>query len=449
MRNAMMSIVTVVALASAPAWAQIAPVPTEQFPASCVGDLDGNGVVDSADLASMLGSYGTCRRCAEDLNHDGYVDERDVKILANQWGRCAFDESVITTSSRIAADVSDDPEIYEGDVPTNDNRRSDPDQGSGRMVVEVYRQSFAPAPNEPMIDASDDDTVDLVPDRGPDGGRLEVGLYRQSFAAAPDEPMIDASDDDTDDLVPDRGPDGGRVEVGLYRQSFAAAPNEPMIDASDDDTDDLVPDRGPDSGKSLTPEFRQASDAGPTQPEINADDAFSDVEEATCEGDLDRNGQIDSTDLAILLSKYGGCRGCEEDLNGDGVVNQEDVDTMLDIWGKCREVEEELKHVSRSLAATDENEIEEDLPPQSEPEEEEPQCPGDLDGNGTIDSNDLATLLAGYGRCSDCGADLTGDGYIDRDDVDQMMASWGDCDAEAPSDSRPEGKSRLEIQTAG
>ncbi len=411
MRNAMMSIVTVVALASAPAWAQIAPVPTEQFPASCVGDLDGNGVVDSADLASMLGSYGTCRRCDEDLNHDGYVDERDVKILANQWGRCAFDESVITEFSRIAADVSDDPEIYEGDVPTNDNRRSDPDQ---------------------------------------DSGKLAVGLYRQSFAATPDEPEIDASDyDNDDDLLPDRGSDRDELVVEVYRQSFAAAPNEPMIDASDDDTDDLVPDRGPDSGKSLTPEFRQASDTAPTQPEINADDAFSDVEEATCEGDLDRNGQIDSTDLAMLLSKYGGCRGCEEDLNGDGVVNQEDVDTMLDIWGWCREVEEELKHVSRSLAATDENEIEEDLPPQSEPEEEEPQCPGDLDGNGTIDSTDLATLLAGYGRCSDCEADLTGDGYIDRDDVDQMMASWGDCDAEAPSDSSPEGKSRLEILTAG
>ena len=152
------------------------------------------------------------------------------------------------------------------------------------------------------------------------------------------------------------------------------------------------------------------------------------------------NGWVDSTDMAMLLTKYGQCRGCEEDLNGDNIVDGEDVDILLDIWGECPE--EQSKHLSRSLAAADENQIEEDLPQQNEPEEVEPQCPGDLDGNGTIDSADLAILLTHYGRCNDCEADLSGDGYVDQDDIDELMASWGECDEATPSYSSPKGKSQ-------
>ena len=296
MRNAVLSVVTSVVLISAPAWAQIGSVGTPEAADDCPGDLNGDKVVDSADLASMLGSYGICRGCTVDMNHDGYVDETDVKILALQWGSCASDEDVITRSSHLVADVSDDPEIYEGDVVTHD-------------------------------------------------------------------------------------------------------------------------------------------------------DVFSDARHATCEGDLDRNGHVDSTDLAMLLGKYGRCRGCEEDLNDDGVVDDEDLDILFDIWGECPR--QESKHVSRSLAAIDGNEIEEDLPPQHEPEEEEPQCLGDLDGNGTIDNVDLAMLLARYGRCYDCEADLTGDGSVDQDDIDEMMALWGDCAAGVFGDASSNVKSRPESLIQG
>ena len=134
-------------------------------------------------------------------------------------------------------------------------------------------------------------------------------------------------------------------------------------------------------------------------------------------------------------------------MNGDGVVDEEDVDILLDVWGKCPE--EKSKHLSRSLAATDGAEIEQDLPSQNEPEEVEPQCPGDLDGNGTIDSTDLAILLSRYGRCIDCEADLTGDGQVDQDDIDELMALWGDCPAETFSDTAPKRKSHPESLTGG
>ncbi len=298
MRNVMLSIVTAVVLTGTPVWAEIAPVTAEHVADVCRGDLNGDNVVNSADLASILGSYGICRGCDEDLNHDGYVDEIDVRILAFHWGPCASDEDVITKFVRTQADVSDDAEIYEGNVATNDG-------------------------------------------------------------------------------------------------------------------------------------------------------VFSDVERATCEGDLDRNGQIDSTDLAMLLAKYGRCRDCEEDLNGDGVVDEKDMDILFDIWGECPKKKKKSKHVARSLAATDDNEIEEDLSPKNEPEEEEPQCPGDLDGNGTIDSTDLAMLLGRYGRCKGCEADLNEDGYVDQDDIDVLMTLWGDCAAEALREASPKGKSQPESLTRG
>ncbi|MCZ6654598.1 MAG: hypothetical protein O7D91_16420, partial [Planctomycetota bacterium] len=158
MRNAMLSIVTAVVLTSAPAWAQIVTVAEDQFADVCLGDLNGDEVVNSADLASILGSYGICRDCRGDLNHDGYVDETDVKILALHWGPCASDEDVITKSVRTLADVSDDPEIYEGDVATNDQEQK---RGTGK-----YRFSTAAASDEPEIFEGDVATNDQEQKRG-------------------------------------------------------------------------------------------------------------------------------------------------------------------------------------------------------------------------------------------------------------------------------------------
>jgi len=53
----------------------------------CEGDLDGNGVVDGADLGSLLNVWGT-DDAAADLNGDGVVDGADLGILLNAWGKC-------------------------------------------------------------------------------------------------------------------------------------------------------------------------------------------------------------------------------------------------------------------------------------------------------------------------------------------------------------------------
>ena len=60
-------------------------------------------------------------------------------------------------------------------------------------------------------------------------------------------------------------------------------------------------------------------------------------------------------------------------------------------------------------------------------------CPGDLDGNGRVDSGDLGLLLGywsgdrggcGYGLCP---GDLDGDGAVGPEDLAILIAHWGVC----------------------
>lgn len=54
--------------------------------APCVGDLDGNGSVDGADLGLLLGAWGGS---GGDLNGDGTTDGADLGELLAAWGACS------------------------------------------------------------------------------------------------------------------------------------------------------------------------------------------------------------------------------------------------------------------------------------------------------------------------------------------------------------------------
>lgn len=52
------------------------------------GDVDGNGIVDGADLANLLGNWGKRPPnsiCGPDLNMDGFVDGIDLSICLGDW----------------------------------------------------------------------------------------------------------------------------------------------------------------------------------------------------------------------------------------------------------------------------------------------------------------------------------------------------------------------------
>lgn len=57
----------------------------------CIADLDGNGVVNGADLTIALAAWGICSDvddCPADLNFDGAVNGADLTILLSEWGPC-------------------------------------------------------------------------------------------------------------------------------------------------------------------------------------------------------------------------------------------------------------------------------------------------------------------------------------------------------------------------
>ena len=63
------------------------PLITDMRVPGCVGDLDGSGVIDGADLSALLGDWGTNSGPA-DINGDGLVDGADLSIILSAWGSC-------------------------------------------------------------------------------------------------------------------------------------------------------------------------------------------------------------------------------------------------------------------------------------------------------------------------------------------------------------------------
>ena len=55
---------------------------------SCVGDFTGDGVIDGADLAQLLASWGPCVGCPADLDGNGVVNGADLAQLLASWGAC-------------------------------------------------------------------------------------------------------------------------------------------------------------------------------------------------------------------------------------------------------------------------------------------------------------------------------------------------------------------------
>ena len=51
-----------------------------------MGDVDGNGVVNTADILAVIGAWGICDACDEDVNGDGFVGVADLLQVIEDWG---------------------------------------------------------------------------------------------------------------------------------------------------------------------------------------------------------------------------------------------------------------------------------------------------------------------------------------------------------------------------
>lgn len=58
---------------------------------TCLGDLTADGLVNAADLAPILASWGVVgASLPADLNGDGVVDAADVTVVLAEWGACEY-----------------------------------------------------------------------------------------------------------------------------------------------------------------------------------------------------------------------------------------------------------------------------------------------------------------------------------------------------------------------
>jgi hypothetical protein len=54
----------------------------------CLGDINGNGTVDTPDLLTVIANWGQQGTPLGDANSDGYVDVLDILFIINHWGEC-------------------------------------------------------------------------------------------------------------------------------------------------------------------------------------------------------------------------------------------------------------------------------------------------------------------------------------------------------------------------
>ena len=72
--------------------AALAPAaPVRAQAGSCFGDVNGDGVVGSHDLAAVLSAWGPCpgNSSGADVNGDGVVNAVDTQSVLDRWGVCA------------------------------------------------------------------------------------------------------------------------------------------------------------------------------------------------------------------------------------------------------------------------------------------------------------------------------------------------------------------------
>ena len=74
----------------------------------CPSDLDGNGLVDNADISLLLLDFGSCTGCPSDLDGNDVVDNADISLLLLEFGDCPIWYTVLeqTPNASVVPDAT-------------------------------------------------------------------------------------------------------------------------------------------------------------------------------------------------------------------------------------------------------------------------------------------------------------------------------------------------------
>lgn len=219
----------------------IGVVPNRDVP----GDLNGDGIVNGADMGLLLVSWGPCPGCAADFNGDGIVDGADMGLLLTYWTSGFAREGV--TGDRKADDLEapEAPSI-DGDVVDstmiNDRRLVVADHEGLIMTASGFTQTVEGVlvieidGHDPIVDS------DLVLVNGearlngvlelriPDQRRLPSGIFVVMLAESIDGDfaMIDWSGVARDDVMVCRSAQSIIVQIGPEFGPANSASHAPM-----------------------------------------------------------------------------------------------------------------------------------------------------------------------------------------------------------------------------
>ncbi len=266
-------------------------------PLICPADINNSGTVDTFDLFTVLGAWGTSDPDA-DINNDGTVDGLDLGILLASWGACT--EPYLR------------PAIGEVDLVVETVALR-----SGMNQHEIYVQ--LDDPNDALVNVYDAN----VNFSGSFDASSYIAIGQQSLQVIPD-PNFDTFEFDFGIGMGENAgwynedPDNDLGLAGSY-------PNNRVLIAS------LTMDPAESAEGTLSVTYNDAEGRP-----IYATASFDTTEPAdTCTGDLNGDGVVDVSDLLQLLGNWGSCPGCDADFNDDGVVDVSDLLLLLGNWGSC------------------------------------------------------------------------------------------------------------------
>lgn len=132
-----------------------------------------------------------------------------------------------------------------------------------------------------------------------------------------------------------------------------------------------------------------------------------------CSVDLSNGNAIIGANGADAAYLFGDVDG--DDCNGNGTVDTCDI-----LAGNAFDCNANfVLDVCDIANGTSEDANENGIP-------DECECPGDLNGDGTVNVADLLVLLADWGQ-NGGPADINGDGVVNTEDLLLLLASWGEC----------------------